>query len=101
MIHAYPEGRSGSIDVEVHAADRDHIEIVVTEHGCGVTAEVKRQAFDPFFTTRRHEGASGLGLHTVHSILVDRLGGRIRLDSEPDVGTRVGCMLPRSAAPAN
>ena len=41
------------------------------------------------------------GLHTVHSILVDRLGGRIRLDSEPDVGTRVRCMLPRSAAPAN
>lgn len=99
VTHAYPEGRSGSIDIEVHPADRDHIEIVIADHGCGMAPEVKRQAFDPFFTTRRHEGATGLGLHTVHSILVDRLGGRIRLDSEPDVGTRVRCVLPRSAAP--
>jgi PAS domain S-box-containing protein len=96
MIHAYPDGRIGSIDVEVHAADQDHIEVVVADDGCGMTAEVRRQAFDPFFTTRRHEGATGLGLHTVHSILVDRLGGRIRLDSEPDAGTTVRFVLPRS-----
>jgi PAS domain S-box-containing protein len=99
MIHAYPEGRSGSIDIEVHPADRDHIEIVVADNGCGMAPDVKRQAFDPFFTTRRHGGATGLGLHTVHSIVVDRLGGRIRLESEPDVGTSVQLVLPRSAAP--
>ena len=100
MIHAYPEGRSGSIDIEVHPADRDHIEIVVADNGCGMAPDVKRQAFDPFFTIRRHEGATGLGLHTVHSIVVDRLGGRIRINSEPDVGTTVQLMLPRSAASA-
>ncbi|WP_024519839.1 ATP-binding protein [Bradyrhizobium sp. Tv2a-2] len=97
MIHAYPEGRSGSIDIEVRPADRNHIEVVIADDGCGMAPEVKRQAFDPFFTTRRHEGATGLGLHTVHSILVDRLGGRIRLDSEPDVGTVVRLVMPRSA----
>jgi signal transduction histidine kinase len=97
MIHAYPEGRGGSIDIEVRPADRNHIEIVIADDGCGMAPEVKRQAFDPFFTTRRHEGATGLGLHTVHSILVDRLGGRIRLDSEPDVGTVVRLVMPRSA----
>jgi signal transduction histidine kinase len=84
----------------VHPADRDHIEIVVADNGCGMAPDVKRQAFDPFFTTRRHEGATGLGLHTVHSIVVDRLGGRIRINSEPDVGTTVQLMLPRSAASA-
>jgi PAS domain S-box-containing protein len=99
VIHAYPERRDGLIDIEVHAADRDHIAIVVADDGCGMAPDVKRQAFDPFFTTRRHEGASGLGLHTVHSIVVNRLGGRIRLDSEPDVGTTVQLVLPRSATP--
>ena len=97
MIHAYPEERRGSIDVEVHPADRDHVEVVVADDGCGMAPEAKRQAFDPFFTTRRNEGATGLGLHITHSILVDRLGGRIRLDSEPDVGTVVRFVLPRSA----
>jgi PAS domain S-box-containing protein len=97
MMHAYPEGRSGSIDIQVRPADHDHIEVVVADDGCGMAPDVKRQAFDPFFTTRRHEGATGLGLHTTHSILVDRLGGRIKLDSEPDVGTVVRLVLPRSA----
>ena len=44
--------------------------------------QVRRQAFDPFFTTRRHEGATGLGLHIVHS-MVDRLASRAQ---EPSSG---------------
>ena len=60
-------------------------------------ADVRRKAFDPFFTTRRHEGATGLGLHIVHSIVVDRLGGRLKLESEPGIGTTVHLVLPRTA----
>jgi signal transduction histidine kinase len=57
---------------------------------------VRRQAFDPFFTTRRHEGATGLGLHIVHSMVVDRLEGRLTLGSDPGAGTTVRLILPRS-----
>ena len=60
-------------------------------------ADVRRKAFDPFFTTRRHEGATGLGLHIVHSIVVDRLGGQLKLESEPGIGTTVQLILPRMA----
>jgi signal transduction histidine kinase len=42
-----------------------------------MSADVRRQAFDPFFTTRRHQGCTGLGLHIVYSIVTDRLGGRL------------------------
>lgn len=61
-----------------------------------MSAETRRRAFDPFFTTRRHEGATALGLHIVHNIVTERLGGRIRLDSEPGSGTRVQLLLPRN-----
>ena len=77
--------------------DADHVELLVADDGCGMTPEVKRQAFDPFFTTRRREGATGLGLHTVHTIVVEKLGGRVTLTSEPGAGTSVQLVLPRIA----
>ena len=66
-----------------------------TDDGCGMSADVRRQAFNPFFTTRRHQGCTGLGLHIVYSIVTDRLGGRLDLDSEPGRGTRIELRLPR------
>ena len=61
-----------------------------------MSSQIRRQAFDPFFTTRRHEGATGLGLHIVHSMVVDRLEGHLSLDSVPGAGTTVRLILPRS-----
>jgi signal transduction histidine kinase len=58
---------------------------------------VRRQAFDPFYTTRRDLGSTGLGLHIVHNIVTNRLGGKLSLDSEPGMGTRVQMILPRVA----
>lgn len=40
-----------------------------------------QKAFDPFYTTARGKGGSGLGLHIVHSLVVQKLGGNIKLDS--------------------
>jgi len=71
--------------------------VLVADDGCGMAPEVKRLAFDPFFTTRRQYGATGLGLHVVYNIVAERLGGRLVLDSEPGRGTTVQLVLPRAA----
>jgi PAS domain S-box-containing protein len=97
MTHAYPGNRGGQVRVELRSAGHDHVKLVVSDDGCGMAPEVKLQAFDPFFTTRRHHGATGLGLLVVYSIVTERLGGRIRLESEPGAGTSVWLTLPRSA----
>jgi signal transduction histidine kinase len=97
MTHAFPDRRTGTIDVRLNGRQADHIALVVTDNGCGMAPEIKRQAFDPFFTTRRHQGAAGLGLHTVYTIVMERLGGQLRLDSEAGAGTRVHLILPRAA----
>ena len=55
------------------------VEITFTENGCGMTPNVRRQAFDVFVTTRRYQGCTGLGLHIVYSVVTDRLGGRLSL----------------------
>ncbi|GLR88673.1 ATP-binding protein [Bradyrhizobium iriomotense] len=97
MTHAYPGNRGGQVRVDLRSAGHDHVELVVSDDGCGMAPEVKLQAFDPFFTTRRHHGATGLGLLVVYSVVTERLGGRIRLDSEPGAGTSVRLTLPRCA----
>ncbi|MBR1124214.1 PAS domain-containing protein [Bradyrhizobium lablabi] len=97
LIHAFPDNRKGGIDIRLRPADADHIELLLADDGCGMTPEVKRQAFDPFFTTRRHQGATGLGLHIVHTIVTEKLGGRLKLTSEPGAGTSVQLVLPKVA----
>lgn len=83
--------------IEVKEAGANDVEVIFADDGCGMSPDVRRQAFDPFFTTRRHLGCTGLGLHIVYSVITDRLGGRLDLKSEPGRGTRVELRLPRMA----
>jgi PAS domain S-box-containing protein len=95
-VHAFTDGKKGSIIFTARALGDNDVEITLTDNGSGMSPETRRQAFDPFFTTRRQEGATGLGLHIVHSMVVDRLEGRLTLTSEPGAGTAVRMILPRS-----
>ena len=97
VMHAFPDGKEGTIDIKVRASGKDDVEVLFSDDGCGMSFDVRRQAFNPFFTTRRDQGCTGLGLHIVHSIVTNRLGGRLSLDSEPGEGTRIQLILPRVA----
>jgi PAS domain S-box-containing protein len=100
VAHAFPEGRGGNIDIRVCASGKDDVEVVISDDGCGMSPDVKRQAFDPFFTTRRDQGSTGLGLHIAHNLVANCLGGQVSLDSEPNEGTQIRIILPRVAPAA-
>ncbi|KIZ35110.1 MULTISPECIES: PAS domain S-box protein [Rhodopseudomonas] len=97
VAHAFPGGGAGTVDIQVRESGKDNVEILYSDDGCGMSLDVRRRAFDPFFTTRRDQGGTGLGLHIVYSIVTNRLGGRLDLDSEPGGGTRIQIILPRIA----
>jgi PAS domain S-box-containing protein len=99
VAHGFSDGKGGTVDVKVKASGNDHVEILFSDDGCGMSLDVRRKAFDPFFTTRRDQGSTGLGLHIVHNVVTNCLGGRVSLDSEPGEGTKLQLILPR-AAPA-
>jgi signal transduction histidine kinase len=63
------------------------VTITVADNGVGMPADVRARAFDPFFTTQRGSGGTGLGLHIVHNLVSEALKGTINLSSEPGVGT--------------
>jgi C4-dicarboxylate-specific signal transduction histidine kinase len=95
--HAFPDEGPGSIHITTRASDNDNVEILIADNGCGMNHEIQRQAFDPFFTTRREQGMVGLGLHIVYNILTNRLGGSIDLDTKPGGGTKIRMIVPREA----
>jgi signal transduction histidine kinase len=95
--HAFPDGARGSVRIAAQASGKDNIEVLFSDDGCGMSPEVKRQVFDPFFTTRRDQGSTGLGLHIVHNIVTNRLGGRINLETRPGAGTKIRIVVPREA----
>jgi PAS domain S-box-containing protein len=97
VAHAFPDGRPGEVHIQVRQSGKDNVEIIFSDNGCGMSLDVRRRAFDPFFTTRRDQGGTGLGLHIVYNIVTNRLGGRLDLDSEPGQGTRIQILLPRVA----
>jgi PAS domain S-box-containing protein len=94
VAHAFPDGGAGTVEIKVRASGNDHVEVLFCDDGCGMSLDVRRQAFDPFFTTRRDQGNPGLGLHIVYSIVTNCLGGRLNLDSEPGKGTMIKLILP-------
>jgi signal transduction histidine kinase len=95
--HAFADGRSGAISISARARGNDDVEIIFADNGAGMTPDVQRQAFDPFFTTRRNEGGTGLGLHIVYNLVTQQLGGRMMLDSRLGQGTTFRIIMPRAA----
>jgi len=70
----------------------DGVVIWVADTGAGIPAELQGKVFEPFFTTRRERGATGLGLSIVYGV-VQSMGGEIILSSEPLDGTRIEILL--------
>jgi PAS domain S-box-containing protein len=83
-------------------ADAPRVFVTVRDNGCGMTAEVRRQCREPFFTTKDRpasagaSGGTGLGLSLAYAI-VERVGGSLDIESEPGVGTAVILSLPAAA----
>jgi two-component system cell cycle sensor histidine kinase/response regulator CckA len=88
--------RGGRLTLEVRA-DGDQAIVGVSDSGKGMSEEVQRLAFEPFFTTRGSEGGTGLGLALAQEI-VQRYGGTIALRSQEGVGTSVTLSFPAITA---
>lgn len=102
LRHAFPEGRPGTVTVDVRLDREAHVVLRIADDGIGVTPEVRARMFEPFYTTRRGTGGTGLGLSIVHSLATTTLGGTLTCDSAPGRGVTVTIRFPqRMSGPEN
>lgn len=99
LEHAFPGGQEGTVRIVASLEDQ-WVQLVVQDDGVGIAAEVLPRIYDPFFTTRRGAGGSGLGLHIVYNLVTQTLGGRIAVESLPGRGARFTVTLPLISAVA-
>lgn len=71
----------------------EYVSISVADSGPGMTEEIQRRVFEPFYTTKPEGRGTGLGLSTVRSV-AQKFGGAVNLDSSPGRGTRVELLFP-------
>jgi signal transduction histidine kinase len=92
---AIPDGRAEHNEIRVctgTAADGRAL-VEISDSGAGMTPEVLRKLFTPFFTTKPIGVGTGLGLSICHRI-VSEMGGEIAVDSRPGGGSRFRVLLP-------
>ena len=65
-----------------------------TDNGNGMSEDALTKLFDPFYTTKRGQGGSGLGAHIVYNLVTDLLNGKICADSPNGKGLRYQLELP-------
>ena len=66
-----------------------------------MTEDIRTRIYDPFYTTRRNIGGTGLGLHIVYNLVTQKLGGSISCQSRLGFGTTFTLRLPRTAPDAS
>jgi len=85
LIHAFEGKSGGKITVSIMSLS-GQLNITYSDNGNGVDPIIKNKIFDPFITTKRGSGGSGLGLHLVYNLVTQALGGNISLESEVNQG---------------
>ncbi|NIA00673.1 sensor histidine kinase [Massilia sp. CCM 8734] len=95
LVHGYTREQSGVIKIEVRL-DGGQVWFDYRDDGAGMDQETLGKLFDPFFTTRRAQGGSGLGAHIVYNLVTGPLGGSVTVDSAPGEGLHYRLRFPQS-----
>jgi len=94
LIHGFADGTPGEIHVRVEEVG-DDVALAYTDTGVGMDGEQKARIFDPFYTTRRGSGGTGLGMNIVYNLVTQTLKGTILLETSPGQGAAFLLTLPK------
>jgi signal transduction histidine kinase len=85
MVHGFKEVNDGKIKIDIYK-EENLIALCYTDNGMGMDTETLEKVFDPFFTTNRSSGGTGLGMHILYNLVTQSLGGQMECTSTPDKG---------------
>jgi len=93
LIHAFDEDDNGLIEIIVQVSD-EKLDVLFKDDGKGISPENIKKVFNPFYTTKRGQGGTGLGLNITYNIAFNVLKGSILCQSVLGEGTSFVMNLP-------
>ncbi|GAC13762.1 ATP-binding protein [Aliiglaciecola lipolytica] len=94
IIHGFEFIQKGNIDIYVEMITDNKIKIRYVDDGKGIPEHLRKRIFDPFVTTKRGQGGSGLGMHLVYNLITQALNGSITITSEINKGVEFTILFP-------
>jgi signal transduction histidine kinase len=94
IIHGFEFIEKGVIDINIAMLDDKKIAITFKDNGKGIPEQLRKRIFDPFVTTKRGQGGSGLGMHLVYNLVTQALNGSISVQSENNKGVEFKIIFP-------
>jgi len=94
LLHGFKENEVGEIKINVNELPNE-IQLMYSDNGKGLSEHEKKKIFKQYYTTKRREGGSGLGLHIVKSIVLEKLHGKINMQSEEGKGLSFTILIPK------
>ncbi|HEX3046379.1 MAG TPA: HAMP domain-containing sensor histidine kinase [Bacillota bacterium] len=92
-IHGYDKGQKGHVVIEVSVKNKQAM-LRYVDDGKGISPELMGKIFDPFVTTRRGQGGTGLGLNIVYNLVTQKLNGSIKCESKAGKGAAFTVTFP-------
>ncbi|WP_321401803.1 ATP-binding protein [Maridesulfovibrio sp.] len=93
LLHAFPDTEEGEISITA-APSRNGVMLTFADNGIGMSPEQTLKVFEPFYTTARSSGNTGLGMHLVYNLVTRALNGTIECKSAPGEGTSYEIWFP-------
>jgi signal transduction histidine kinase len=94
IIHGFEDVDKGQIDITIESIDDNKVSIEFKDNGKGIPEHLRKRIFDPFVTTKRGQGGSGLGMHLVYNLVTQALNGSISIVSEEGQGVEFRIIFP-------
>jgi len=92
-LDACPEGGTITVQARPHPRNPGMVEVLISDTGTGIPADIRDKVFEPFFTTKASGKGTGLGLALVKNIIAG-CGGYVGLVDTPAPGATIGIGLP-------
>ncbi len=93
LIHGFKGKEAGNIRIKTITKNKNLV-LTYSDDGNGMTPEVLEKIYEPFFTTNRAGGGSGLGMNIVYNLIAQKLGGKITVDSAVGKGVTFTIEVP-------
>lgn len=94
LIHGFADGLPGEIFIKVEPVD-EAVALSYRDTGVGMDKEQRDRIYDPFYTTKRGSGGTGLGMNIVYNLVTQTLKGSILLETSPGQGAVFLLTLPK------